>query len=98
MPCGGQDPAAVALCQKVLPALQATIPRVVTNGTLQVIQQHGEGMTVPNLLIATGSTKEAQTTTARTIKPGEPVHEVVLEVAMVICLPTPCNELPLPDR
>ena len=88
----------MALCQKVFPALQPTVPWAVTEGTLQVIQQHSEGMTIPVLLIATGSTKEAQTTTARTTKPGGPVREVVLEVAMVVCLPTPRGELLLPDR
>ena len=41
-------------------------------------------MAAPFLLIATGSAKEAQTATAGTAKPGGPVREVVLEVAMVI--------------
>ena len=98
VPCGGQGPAAVALCQKVFPALQPTKPQAVTEGTLQVIQQHSEGMAIPVLLIATGSTKEAQTATARTTWPGGPVHEVVLEVALVVCLPAPHSELPLPGR
>ena len=96
--CGGQGSAAVALFQEAFPELQPTEPWAVTEGTLQVIQQHGEGMAVPVLLIATGSTKETQTATARTAYPGGPVREVVLEVTMVVCLPAPHSELLLPGR
>ena len=64
--CGGQGPAAVAFRQKVLPVLQPIEPRAGAEGTLQVVQQRGEGMAIPVPLTAADSTNEAHTTTART--------------------------------
>ena len=73
-------------------------PRAGTEGTLQVVQQHAEGMAIPVPLTATDSMKEAQAAAAQTAEPGGPVREVEFEVAMIICSPAPYSELPLPDR
>ena len=78
--------------------LQPIEPWAGTEGTLQVIQQHGEGMAIPVPLDAADITKEAQPPTAKTTKPGGPVCEEVLEVAMVIYLPAPHSKLPLSNR
>ena len=88
----------MALRQKLLLTLQPIEPWAGSEGTLQVIQQYGEGMAIPVPLTAADSTKEAQTPTARTTKPGGPVCEEVLEIAMVIYLPASCSKLPLSDR
>ena len=82
----------------MLPTLQPIEPRAGTEGTLQVVQQHAEGMAIPVPLTATDSMKDSQVVATRTAEAGGPVREVEFEVAIVICLPAPFSELPLPDR